>query len=118
SFDDGASVDLQPDHSPSYGSPQAATTPVVASAPQQQQQQHPHLPQSPLASSPQQPQPQVQKLLKFMNYEQLEQRLASLDKEMEKELAETKKRYTSKRQPILDAIEAKQQKRQQKLEEF
>uniref|UniRef100_A0A182KDL5 non-specific serine/threonine protein kinase n=1 Tax=Anopheles christyi TaxID=43041 RepID=A0A182KDL5_9DIPT len=56
--------------------------------------------------------------LKFMNYEQLEQRLASLDKEMEKELAETKKRYTSKRQPILDAIEAKQQKRQQKLEEF
>uniref|UniRef100_A0A8W7P3H1 non-specific serine/threonine protein kinase n=1 Tax=Anopheles coluzzii TaxID=1518534 RepID=A0A8W7P3H1_ANOCL len=117
SFDDGASVDLQPDHSPGYGSPQAATTPVVASAPQQQQQQ-PHLPQSPLASSPQQPQPQVQKLLKFMNYEQLEQRLASLDKEMEKELAETKKRYTSKRQPILDAIEAKQQKRQQKLEEF
>ncbi|XP_053677646.1 serine/threonine-protein kinase 3 [Anopheles nili] len=56
--------------------------------------------------------------LKFMNYEQLEQRLASLDKEMEKELTETKKRYTSKRQPILDAIEAKQQKRQQKLEEF
>uniref|UniRef100_A0AAG5D8K0 non-specific serine/threonine protein kinase n=1 Tax=Anopheles atroparvus TaxID=41427 RepID=A0AAG5D8K0_ANOAO len=56
--------------------------------------------------------------LKFLNYEQLEQRLASLDKEMEKELAETKKRYTTKRQPILDAIEAKQQKRQQKLEEF
>ncbi|XP_052869901.1 serine/threonine-protein kinase 3 [Anopheles cruzii] len=56
--------------------------------------------------------------LKFLNYEQLEQRLASLDKEMEKELAETKKRYTAKRQPILDAIEAKQQKRQQKLEEF
>ena len=61
SFDDGASVDLQPDHSPGYGSQQAATTPVVASAPQQQQQTH--LPPSPLASSPQQPQPQVQKLV-------------------------------------------------------
>ncbi|KFB44978.1 serine/threonine-protein kinase 3 [Anopheles sinensis] len=88
-------------------------------------------PEQPIVSSPQQPQPQVQKVpvtqpaapathspLKFLNYEQLEQRLASLDKEMEKELAETKKRYTTKRQPILDAIEAKQQKRQQKLEEF
>uniref|UniRef100_A0A182QKB0 non-specific serine/threonine protein kinase n=1 Tax=Anopheles farauti TaxID=69004 RepID=A0A182QKB0_9DIPT len=117
SFDDGSpSVDLQADLSPHYSSPQA--TPVASP------QQPPHLPQQPslAAASPQQPQPQVQKhvsnMLKFMNYEQLEQRLASLDKEMEKELAETKKRYTSKRQPILDAIEAKQQKRQQKLEEF
>ncbi|XP_055601584.1 serine/threonine-protein kinase 3 [Uranotaenia lowii] len=56
--------------------------------------------------------------LKFLNYEQLEQRLASIDKEMEKELAETNKRYHAKRKPIIDAIEAKQQKRQQKLEEF
>ncbi|KAL9701696.1 hypothetical protein quinque_005137 [Culex quinquefasciatus] len=56
--------------------------------------------------------------LKFLNYEQLEQRLASIDKEMEKELAETNKRYYAKRKPIIDAIEAKQQKRQQKLEEF
>ncbi|XP_035793786.1 serine/threonine-protein kinase 3-like isoform X1 [Anopheles albimanus] len=196
SFDDGSPSELDGDHSPS--------SPLLS--PQQQQQQHHQQLQhgEPLATSPQQPQPQVQKTvstaaathspvtpsappmsqgfdehqlqqqqqqqaqqqfneerqryqshlqlqlnqisavspnmhqmqflqptaaeydalgvlisqLKFLNYEQLEQRLASLDKEMEKELAETKKRYTAKRQPILDAIEAKQQKRQQKLEEF
>lgn len=56
--------------------------------------------------------------LKFLNYEQLEQRLNSIDKEMEKELTDTNKRYHSKRKPIIDAIEAKQQKRQQKHEEF
>jgi serine/threonine kinase 3 len=56
--------------------------------------------------------------LKFLPYEELEQRLANLDKEMEKEFDETRKRYIAKRKPIVDAIEAKQQKRQQKIEEF
>lgn len=56
--------------------------------------------------------------LKFLSYEELEQRLASLDKEMDKEFEETKKRYKAKRKPIIDAIEAKQQKRKQKIEEF
>jgi C terminal SARAH domain of Mst1 len=56
--------------------------------------------------------------LKFLTYEELEQRLANLDKEMEKEFDETRKRYIAKRKPIVDAIEAKQQKRQQKIEEF
>lgn len=56
--------------------------------------------------------------LKFLSYEELELRLASLDKEMEKEFEDTKKRYKAKRKPIIDAIEAKQQKRQQKIEEF
>ncbi|CRL02512.1 CLUMA_CG015118, isoform A [Clunio marinus] len=56
--------------------------------------------------------------LKFLSYEELEQRLASLDKEMDKEFEETKKRYKVKRKPIIEAIEAKQQKRKQKIEEF
>jgi serine/threonine kinase 3 len=56
--------------------------------------------------------------LKFLSYEELEQRLASLDKEMDKEFEETKKRYKAKRKPIIEAIEAKQQKRKQKTEEF
>lgn len=56
--------------------------------------------------------------LKFLSYEELEQRLSSLDKEMDKEFEETKKRYKAKRKPIIDAIEAKQQKRKQKIEEF
>lgn len=37
---------------------------------------------------------------------------------MDKEFEETKKRYKSKRKPIIDAIEAKQQKRKHKIEEF
>jgi serine/threonine kinase 3 len=53
-----------------------------------------------------------------LSYEELEQRLASLDKEMDKEFEETKFRYKLKRNPILQAIELKQQKRKQKIEEF
>lgn len=56
--------------------------------------------------------------LKFLSYEELEQRLANLDKEMEKELNETRKRYVNKKKPIMDAIEAKQHRRQAKMEEF
>lgn len=59
--------------------------------------------------------------LKFLSYEELEHRLANLDKEMDKEFEETKKRYKAKRKPITEAIEAKQQlasKRKQKIEEF
>jgi serine/threonine kinase 3 len=48
--------------------------------------------------------------LKFLSYEELEQRLASLDKEMDKEFEETKKRYKAKRKPIIDAIEVKNKK--------
>jgi serine/threonine kinase 3 len=56
-----------------------------------------------------------------LSYEELEHRLANLDKEMDKEFEETKKRYKAKRRPITEAIEAKQQlasKRKQKIEEF
>lgn len=60
----------------------------------------------------------VSSQLKFLSYEELELRLTSLDKEMDKEFEETKKRYKAKRKPIIDAIEAKQQKRKQKIEEF
>ena len=48
--------------------------------------------------------------LKFLSYEELEQRLTSLDKEMDKEFEETKKRYKAKRKPIIDAIEVKNKK--------
>uniref|UniRef100_A0A336LX21 non-specific serine/threonine protein kinase n=1 Tax=Culicoides sonorensis TaxID=179676 RepID=A0A336LX21_CULSO len=56
--------------------------------------------------------------LKFLSYEELEQRLSNLDKEMEKELNETRKRYITKKKPIIDAIETKQHRRQTKMEEF
>ncbi|XP_063698869.1 serine/threonine-protein kinase 4 [Culicoides brevitarsis] len=56
--------------------------------------------------------------LKFLSYEELEQRLSNLDKEMEKELNETRKRYIIKKKPIIDAIETKQHRRQTKMEEF
>lgn len=39
--------------------------------------------------------------------EELRGRLASLDPQMEQEIEEIRQRYQAKRQPILDAIEAK-----------
>lgn len=45
--------------------------------------------------------------LRHLKYEELEARLADLDPEMEREIDELRARYQAKRQPILDAIEAK-----------
>ncbi|EDV20456.1 uncharacterized protein TRIADDRAFT_32096 [Trichoplax adhaerens] len=53
--------------------------------------------------------------LKQASYQDLQDRLANLDVFMEKDLEELRKRYQTKRQPILEAIEAK--KRQQKLQD-
>ncbi|CAH1772371.1 unnamed protein product [Owenia fusiformis] len=47
-----------------------------------------------------------------MSLEELEQRIASLDPEMEREIEELHKRYHAKRQPIHDAIEAKKKRQQ------
>lgn len=47
---------------------------------------------------------------------ELKQRLAALDPEMEREIEELRRRYLSKRQPILDAMEAK--RRRQNVPDF
>ncbi|KAF3855749.1 hypothetical protein F7725_016472 [Dissostichus mawsoni] len=44
--------------------------------------------------------------------EELRLRLASLDPQMEQEIEEIRQRYQTKRQPILDAIEAKKRRQQ------
>lgn len=45
--------------------------------------------------------------LRNLQYEELEARLADLDPEMEREIDELRARYQAKRQPILEAIDAK-----------
>uniref|UniRef100_H2ZZT2 non-specific serine/threonine protein kinase n=1 Tax=Latimeria chalumnae TaxID=7897 RepID=H2ZZT2_LATCH len=50
--------------------------------------------------------------LKNWSVDDLQQRLASLDPMMEREIEEIRQRYDSKRQPILDAIEAKKRRQQ------
>lgn len=52
--------------------------------------------------------------LKFLSFDDLQQRLNGIDTEMEKEIDELNRKYTAKRQPILDAMDAKR-KRQQNL---
>lgn len=52
--------------------------------------------------------------LKFLSFEDLQLRLQSIDSEMEKDIEELNRKYTAKRQPILDAMDAKR-KRQQNL---
>ena len=44
--------------------------------------------------------------------EELRSRLASLDPQMEQEIEEIRQRYQAKRQPILDAIQAKKRRQQ------
>ncbi|XP_033210319.1 serine/threonine-protein kinase 3 isoform X3 [Belonocnema kinseyi] len=50
--------------------------------------------------------------LKFLSYEDLQQRMASLDAEMEREIDELRRRYQTKRQPILDAMDTKRKRQQ------
>lgn len=45
--------------------------------------------------------------LKSLPYEELQQRMSSLDSDMEREIEELRKRYQSKRHPILEAMELK-----------
>ncbi len=47
-----------------------------------------------------------------MSYEELQSRITLLDPEMEREIEELRKRYQAKRQPILDAIDAKKKRQQ------
>lgn len=50
--------------------------------------------------------------LKFLSYEELQQRMANLDAEMEREIDELRRRYQTKRQPILDAMDQKRKRQQ------
>uniref|UniRef100_A0A1B6EEJ2 non-specific serine/threonine protein kinase n=1 Tax=Clastoptera arizonana TaxID=38151 RepID=A0A1B6EEJ2_9HEMI len=50
--------------------------------------------------------------LKFLSYEELQQRMTSLDSEMEREIDELRHRYQTKRQPILDAMDQKRKRQQ------
>ncbi|XP_059614362.1 serine/threonine-protein kinase hippo isoform X2 [Phlebotomus argentipes] len=52
--------------------------------------------------------------LKFLSFDDLQQRLKNIDQEMEREIDELGRKYHAKRQPILDAMDAKR-KRQQNL---
>lgn len=107
---------------------------------QQQQQQQTHLRQPPPPAYPQQQQQQQTpqaphhhhhphhhlhsqshayvdgefEFLKFLTFDDLNQRLNNIDSEMEKEIEELNKKYNAKRQPIVDAMNAKR-KRQQNI---
>jgi len=50
--------------------------------------------------------------LKSLNVAELQERLNALDPMMEKEIEDLRKRYSEKRQPILDAIDAKKRRQQ------
>lgn len=50
--------------------------------------------------------------LKYLNYEELQERMTALDAEMEREIDELRQRYQIKRQPMLDAIDAKRRRQQ------
>ena len=50
--------------------------------------------------------------LRNLAYEDLEMRLSDLDPEMEREIDELRARYQAKRQPILEAIDAKKKRQQ------
>ncbi|XP_043566775.1 serine/threonine-protein kinase 3/4-like [Chiloscyllium plagiosum] len=50
--------------------------------------------------------------LKSWSVEELQRRLSSLDPTMEQEIEEIRQRYQAKRQPILDAIDAKKRRQQ------
>lgn len=50
--------------------------------------------------------------LKFLTYEELQERMSNLDSEMEREIDELHRRYQTKRQPILDAMDTKRKRQQ------
>ncbi|XP_060872905.1 serine/threonine-protein kinase 3-like [Metopolophium dirhodum] len=50
--------------------------------------------------------------LKFLSFDDLQQRMSNLDSEMEHEIDELRRRYQTKRQPILDARDQKRKRHQ------
>lgn len=107
--------------------PAIAPTPAPIAAPIAPPQPHPQLP-----PHHQQPQFQMQnnkideprphfyrpfsdddfEFLKYLSYEELQQRIATLDMDMEREIDELRTRYQIKRQPIIDAMDTKRKRSQ------
>lgn len=50
--------------------------------------------------------------LRFLSLDDLKSRMANLDTEMEEEIEELRRRYASKRQPIIDALDSKKKRQQ------
>ncbi|BES94996.1 serine threonine-protein kinase [Nesidiocoris tenuis] len=50
--------------------------------------------------------------LKYLSYEELQQRMSTLDSEMEREIDELRRLYQTKRQPIMDAMDQKRKRQQ------
>lgn len=50
--------------------------------------------------------------LKVLTHDELQSRMSALDSEMEREIEELRRRYQAKRQPILDAMDAKKRRQQ------
>ncbi|RWS24183.1 serine/threonine-protein kinase 3-like protein [Leptotrombidium deliense] len=50
--------------------------------------------------------------LRYLSLDELKSRMSNLDSEMENEIEELRRRYASKRQPILDAIDQKRKRQQ------
>ncbi|OQR74167.1 serine/threonine-protein kinase 3-like [Tropilaelaps mercedesae] len=50
--------------------------------------------------------------LKVLSFDELQAQMAALDTEMEREIEELRRRYQAKRQPILDAMDAKKHRQQ------
>jgi len=50
--------------------------------------------------------------LRYLGLDELKSRMANLDLEMEEEIEELRRRYAAKRQPILDAMDAKKKRQQ------
>lgn len=50
--------------------------------------------------------------LKFLSYNELKDKMANLDQDMEREIDDLRRRYHAKRQPILDAMDQKRKRQQ------
>lgn len=110
-------------HGNGVASPATLDAPELNIEEQQRFQSHFHLqmsPVQPLQMLQQENRPNFQRpftdgdfeFLKFLSYEELHQRMATLDAEMEREIEELRRRYQTKRQPILDAMDTKRKRQQ------
>ena len=50
--------------------------------------------------------------LKYLSFEELKDRMANIDTDMEREIDDLRRRYHAKRQPILDAMDQKRKRQQ------
>ena len=50
--------------------------------------------------------------LKFLSFDELKNKMGTLDQDMEREIDDLRRRYHAKRQPILDAMDQKRKRQQ------